>query len=201
MHHWASRSHLKKSRNSARSFWHYARPVVILSLSCCFLVLFLATQSQAAATTPTGFGGAQAVSSPTAPAPTVNLQKQTQQVPLTSSTTSQAQSSQSSTLDPFPNPGEWLWQGLTYVWNQFWRTAVDFFQKQIIDWASSFGFMYVTPADLSYKNPMILAGSQGFLVYPKRVKKKSFLATLRKTQNTPKKARNDLGCTLPYLTK
>ncbi|WP_236601498.1 hypothetical protein [Ktedonobacter sp. SOSP1-52] len=42
---------------------------------------------------------------------------------------------------------------------------------------------------------------QGFLVYPKRVKKKSFLATLRKTQNTPKKARNDLGCTLPYLTK
>ena len=60
---------------------------------------------------------------------------------------------------PDLNPADWVWNGITGFWNKLWQQIVDFFQHQIIDWASSLGFVYITPAALSYKNPMVLAGA------------------------------------------
>jgi hypothetical protein len=57
------------------------------------------------------------------------------------------------------NPGNWIWDGITGFWDRLWKQIIDFFQKQIIDWASGFGFIYITPAALSYKNPMVEAGA------------------------------------------
>lgn len=62
-----------------------------------------------------------------------------------------------------PSPAQWVWDGITGFWDQLWKQIVDFFQHQIIDWASSWGFMYITPAVLSYKNPVVLAGAYGSL--------------------------------------
>jgi hypothetical protein len=61
------------------------------------------------------------------------------------------------------DPGKWIWDGITGFWDKLWKQIVDFFQHQIIDWASSLGFMYITPAVLSYKNPIVLAGVLGSL--------------------------------------
>src|SRR5262249_44465289 len=61
---------------------------------------------------------------------------------------------------PNLNPVDWIWNGITGFWDKLWQQIVDFFQHQIIDWASSFGFIWITPAVLTYKNPMVLAGAK-----------------------------------------
>ena len=62
------------------------------------------------------------------------------------------------------DPSGWLWDSFTGFFDQLWRHMVDFFEHQIIDLASSFGFLYITPAALSYKNPLVLAGAQWSLM-------------------------------------
>lgn len=62
------------------------------------------------------------------------------------------------------DPSGWLWNGFTSFFDQLWRHIVDFFEHQIIDLASSFGFLYITPAALSYKNPLVLSGAQWSLM-------------------------------------
>ena len=81
------------------------------------------------------------------------------------STTAGSQSEGISLSNPFAiNPSQWIWDGITGFFDQLWRQMVDFFEHQIIDLASSFGFLYITPAALSYKNAMVLAGAQWSLM-------------------------------------
>src|SRR5579872_7447916 len=81
------------------------------------------------------------------------------------STPDASQSGGFSLSNPFSiNPSQWLWDGITGFFDQLWRQVVDFFQHQIIDLASSYGFLYITPAALSYKNPMVLAGAEWSLM-------------------------------------
>ena len=81
------------------------------------------------------------------------------------STSDGSQNGGISMSNPFAiNPSQWLWDGITGFFDQLWRQVVDFFEHQIIDLASSFGFLYITPAALSYKNAMVLAGAQWSLM-------------------------------------
>jgi hypothetical protein len=57
------------------------------------------------------------------------------------------------------NPVKWVTDAITGFWDNLWRQTVDFFQHQIIDWVNSLGFIWMTPAVLSYKNPMVLSGA------------------------------------------
>jgi hypothetical protein len=56
------------------------------------------------------------------------------------------------------DPGTWVRQALLDFWDYLWKQIVLFLQ-QIIDWCSTLGFIWITPAALSYKNPMVLAGA------------------------------------------
>lgn len=50
-----------------------------------------------------------------------------------------------------PGPGDVLGGIITSTFQGF----IDFVKKQFLDWTSSFGFMYVTPASLTYNLPII----------------------------------------------
>lgn len=74
--------------------------------------------------------------------------------------------SSSTTGNPF-DP----WSMLTSLWDHIWQGAVEMFH-QFLDWASSFGFLWITPAVLSYRNPVVLSGANwtlgamdGFVVF------------------------------------
>ncbi len=56
------------------------------------------------------------------------------------------------------DPAKWVTDALTGFWDNLWRKMAGFFQ-QLIDWANDFGFIWITPSALSYKNPMVLAGA------------------------------------------
>lgn len=63
------------------------------------------------------------------------------------------------------------WSILTSIWDHIWQGAVEVFH-QFLDWASSFGFLWITPAALSYRNPVVLSGANwtlgamdGFVVF------------------------------------
>jgi hypothetical protein len=60
---------------------------------------------------------------------------------------------------PIIDPVKWVTDAITGFWDNLWRQVVDFFQHQIIDWVNSLGFIWMTPAALSYKNPMVLSGA------------------------------------------
>jgi hypothetical protein len=47
---------------------------------------------------------------------------------------------------------------LANLWNGFVQGIIDLFH-QFLGWISTFGFVWITPAALSYQNPVILAGS------------------------------------------
>jgi hypothetical protein len=57
------------------------------------------------------------------------------------------------------DPAKWVTDAILGFWDNLWRQTVDFFQHQIIDWVNSLGFIWMTPAALSYKNPMVLSGA------------------------------------------
>jgi hypothetical protein len=40
-----------------------------------------------------------------------------------------------------------------------WKQIVTFIQTQVIDWCNDFGFIWITPSALSYKNPLVQAGA------------------------------------------
>src|SRR5258708_1559701 len=50
----------------------------------------------------------------------------------------------------------------TSIWNGiggYFRDLIAEFCHQFLDWASAYGFVYIAPATLSYRNPIVLAGA------------------------------------------
>jgi hypothetical protein len=58
-----------------------------------------------------------------------------------------------------PDPVQWMIDGMTGLWDYLWKQVVTFIQVQIIDYCNDFGFIWITPAALSYKNPLVQAGA------------------------------------------
>ena len=56
-------------------------------------------------------------------------------------------------------PVQWVIDGMTGFWGYLWKQIVTFIQIQVLDWANAFGFVWITPAALSYRNPMVQAGA------------------------------------------
>src|SRR5690348_948604 len=162
MLHLPNKSHTQKKSGS---LWHYGKLLLLLLLALWFLFLTLTSHTQAtqssAMKAETGYGGSQVVAAPSpTPSQLPSDTQQTQEVAHTTTTTTTQSAQWPSVQLPDLNidPGKWLWDGIGGFFQRFFQAAIDFFQKQIIDWASSFGFLYITPAILSYKNPMVLAG-------------------------------------------
>ncbi len=160
---------------SKRQACHLLRIGMLFFLALWFVLLTLFSLSQASlpasaasiASQPSagtitqygGYGKHQSTSAPGKPAGRfVNPTSTPIDLPSTSDESH-------SSANPFAiNPSQWFWEGITGFFDQLWRQVVDFFEHQIIDLASSFGFLYITPAVLSYKNAMVLAGAQWSLM-------------------------------------
>ncbi len=161
---------------SRHSPWWYLKLFVLLVLAGWFLLLLAMSQTQAgqmiSAPPAIGYGGgAHTLSSAVPPHidPTQRVPLETEPRPSTQSTdplqaqVPQSMQTQQESMFPslgLPDPAQWLWDGITGFFNRFFQMILEFFQKQVLDWASSFGFLYLTPAALTYKNPMVLAGAQ-----------------------------------------
>ncbi len=58
------------------------------------------------------------------------------------------------------DPATWVTNAVIGLWDNLWKQIVTFIQTQVIDWCKDFGFIWITPAALSYKNAMVLSGAQ-----------------------------------------
>src|SRR5205085_4077862 len=58
-----------------------------------------------------------------------------------------------------PDPVKWITDGMTGFWDYLWKQIVTFIQIQVIDYCNDFGFIWITPAALSYRNPLVQAGA------------------------------------------
>lgn len=89
----------------------------------------------------------------------VQTQAATQGTTNTTTTTNGNGGFQLPTLQlPSLNPADWAKQAVSGLWDSFWKGTVNFVQTQVVDWASSFGVMYITPAADSYKHPVVTNG-------------------------------------------
>jgi hypothetical protein len=59
---------------------------------------------------------------------------------------------------PSSDPGQQLSSTLSSFGQSNYRGFLDFAQRDVIDMLSAYGFMYITPAALSYRNPLVHDG-------------------------------------------